>query len=86
MRKKRTILGRVQPSSPSKPSLAEMNWNATCEPKSYLPTSVLNCANASMVKGIKVSGAQISNSLGCLSHEDLVDECVTKEKVKIIKA
>lgn len=79
-----TILGRVQTSSLSKPSLAEMNWNATCKPKSYLLTSALNCANAPVVTGIKVSGAQISNSMGCLSHEDLVDEYVTKEKVKII--
>lgn len=39
-----------------------------------------------MVTGIKVSGAQISNSMGCLSYNDLVGEYVTIEKVKIIKA
>lgn len=64
-----------------------MNWNASWnKPKPYLPTSALNCANAPMVTGIKVSGAQISNSMGFLSHEDLVDEYVTIEKVKIIQA
>lgn len=48
-----TILGRVQTSFLSNPSLAEINWNATCKPKSYLPTSALNCANAPMVTDIK---------------------------------
>lgn len=48
-----TILGRVQTSFLSNPSLAEINWNATCKPKSYLSTSALNCANAPMVTGIK---------------------------------
>lgn len=59
-----------------------MNWNASWnKPKPYLPTSALNCANAPMVTGIKVSGAQISNSMGCLSYDDLVGEYVTIEKV-----
>lgn len=48
-----TILGRVQTLFLSNPSLAEINWNATCKPKSYLPTSALNCANAPIVTGIK---------------------------------
>lgn len=64
--------------------MAEINWNATCKPKFYLPTSALNCAKAPMVMRIKVSGAQISNSMGSLFHKDLVEKYATKEKVKII--
>lgn len=79
-----TILVRVQTSSLSESGPTEMNWNATCKPKSYLPTSALNCANAPMVTGIKVSGAQFQNPMECLSQENLMDEYVTKEKVKII--